>query len=245
MLWNIFCLWSGRRRRTRVWFMATSFCRAQRKFLPDSGRNALREIEQPIKVSNWTWSPGVMHVIEKLCKRYTRCNESEQDFHIPVALFSITGELGLGVTEWLEEQLGQRETFRRGRCNFLFRCCVFFAHSITSENMQKGRKKFQSSPAVPTQQANEANVIRSREWEERRARRSHKEWKYVLILCVSKKPQEFSLTVRQKTQKTEENNIFFFQSSPFYSRFLGKQKWTSNKQGLVNGLDEGNQLYAM
>lgn len=79
-----------------------------------------------------------------------------------------------------------------------------------------------------------ARVSESGEREgERRARRSHKEWKYVLILCVSKKPKEFSLTVRQKTHK----NCFFVLVVPLSSfAFLfsgGSEKsknTTENKQ---------------
>lgn len=70
-----------------------------------------------------------MHVIEKLCKRYTRCNESEQDFHIPVALFSITGELGLGVTEWLEEQLSDSERLSVEGDAIFCSDVVFFSHT--------------------------------------------------------------------------------------------------------------------
>lgn len=83
----------------------------------------------------------------------------------------------------------------------------------------------------------QANVIRSREWEERRARRSHKEWKYVLILCVSKKPQEFSLTVRQKTHEKNSSFlsifafyfIYFFTFFSSFDLFSGEAKSSKNK----------------
>lgn len=218
MLWNIFCLWSGRGgRESDLWrlvFVARieSFCWLRVKIL--FGRLSSRLSLEPDRRAWCTWLRNYVsatHVVTSQNKISTfpaRCSCDNRR----------VGTRRDGVA---------RRTARTAR-DFPSRemqfsvsmLCFFFAHSITSGNMQKGRKKFQSSPAVPTQRANEANVIRSREWEERRARRSHREWKYVLILCVSKKPQEFSLTVRQKTQKSEENNIFFLQSLPFYSRFF-------------------------